>query len=453
MTDPQPFPTAFPVAFVDDEADIRAANAQSLGLAGFAVQCFADAASALEAIDADFPGVVVTDLRMPRLDGIELFRRLKARDAELPVILITGHGDIETAVAMLREGAYDFIAKPYPADRLIESVRRAADRRRLVLENRALKAALDAASGEAPLVGVSPAMQALRARIRSLADLDVDVLVLGETGSGKEMVAQALHQWGRRRAKRLVALNCGALPESVIDSELFGHEAGAFTGAQKKRIGQIELADGGTLFLDEIESMPLALQTKLLRVLEDRQVTPLGGNTGRRIDMRVVAATKIDLARAAKEGGFRADLAYRLDVVTLRIPPLRERQDDIPLLFGHFAGRAAARFGRERPEMTDALRRRLLAHDWPGNVRELAHFAERLVLGLGDDDVPDDTPPPPAGGTLPERVAAFEAALLREALQRHRGNVPAVIDELGLPRKTFYDKLTRHGIAPGDFRD
>ncbi|PWR22164.1 sigma-54-dependent transcriptional regulator [Zavarzinia compransoris] len=438
------------VAFVDDDPDLRAANAQSLGLAGFAVREFDGAAAALAALDAGFAGVVVTDVRMPGIDGIELFRRLRALDPELPVILITGHGDIDMAVSALHEGAYDFIAKPFAAARLVESVRRAGDKRRLVLENRALRAALDAAAGDAPLMGATPAMERLRARIRSLADLDVDVLVHGETGSGKEMVAQALHQWGRRRARRLVALNCGALPETVIDSELFGHEAGAFTGAQKKRIGQIELADGGTLFLDEIESMPLNLQAKLLRVLEDRQVTPLGGNQQRRIDMRVIAATKVDLAQAAKAGGFRPDLAFRLDVVTLRIPPLRERRDDIPLLFEHFAARAAERFGRGRPAVSPHLRRRFAEHDWPGNVRELAHCAERAVLGLLDEAGPE--PAPAAPESLADQVAAFEAGVLRAALERHKGHIPAVLDDLGLPRKTLYDKLARHGLVPGDFR-
>lgn len=437
------------IAFVDDDPDLRAANAQSLGLAGFAVREFDGAPALLETVDADYPGIVVTDVRMPGIDGIELFRRLKALDAELPVILITGHGDIAMAVAALHDGAYDFIAKPFAADRLIDSVRRAVEKRRLVLENRALRAALDAASGDAPLMGMAPAMDRLRARIRSLADLDVDVLVHGETGSGKEMVAQALHQWGRRRARRLVALNCGALPESVIDSELFGHEAGAFTGAQKKRVGQIELADGGSLFLDEIESMPLNLQAKLLRVLEDRQVTPLGGNQAKRIDMRVIAATKTDLGQAAKDGMFRADLAFRLDVVTLRIPPLRERREDIPLLFEHFAARAAARFGRDKPVLSPGLRQRLYDHDWPGNVRELAHYAERAVLGLLDEPAGTEAGPQSLG----EQVAAFEARLLRDALARHRGNIPAILDDLGLPRKTLYDKLARHNIVPGDFRD
>ncbi|WP_338016758.1 sigma-54 interaction domain-containing protein [Oleomonas cavernae] len=316
------------------------------------------------------------------------------------------------------------------------------------MENRRLRAALDGATGDLPLLGAAPAMERLRAQIRSLADLDVDVLVLGETGSGKELVAQALHQWGKRRQRRLVALNCGALPESVIDSELFGHEAGAFTGAAKKRVGQIEHADGGTLFLDEIESMPMALQTKLLRVLEDRKVVPLGSNEARRIDMRVIAATKVSLNEAAKRGEFRADLAYRLDVVTLVIPPLRERREDVPLLFEHFLDRAARRHGRERPAIGATIRTHLMGHDWPGNVRELAHYAERAALGLIADAPGPATPPQ----NLPDQVAAFEARLLHESLTAHQGNVAACIETLGLPRKTFYDKLAKYDIKPADYR-
>jgi two-component system C4-dicarboxylate transport response regulator DctD len=435
------------VAFIDDEEDVRRAGAQSLALAGFEVETYDSALAALDHLDAHFPGAVVSDVRMPRMDGIELFRRLHALDADLPVILATGHGDIEMAVAALRDGAYDFISKPYPAARLIESVTRACEKRRLVMENRRLRAALDGAAGDLPLLGAAPAMERLRAQIRSLSDLDVDVLVLGETGSGKELVAQALHQWGKRRQRRLVALNCGALPESVIDSELFGHEAGAFTGAAKKRVGQIEHADGGTLFLDEIESMPMALQTKLLRVLEDRKVVPLGSNEARRIDMRVVAATKVPLGEAARRGEFRADLAYRLDVVTLVIPPLRERREDVALLFEHFLDRAARRHGRERPAIGSMVRTHLAHHDWPGNVRELAHYAERAALGLIAD-----TPLPVPPQNLPDQVAAFEARLLHESLTVHQGNVAACIEALGLPRKTFYDKLAKYDLKPADYR-
>jgi two-component system C4-dicarboxylate transport response regulator DctD len=436
------------VVFVDDEAEIRHANVQSLELAGFEVTALDSARAALAAVDRDFPGAVVTDIRMPETDGLALFGRLRELDPDLPVILITGHGDIAMAVGAMRDGAYDFLAKPYPAERLVDSVRRAVEKRRLVIENRRLKAQLEEADDLA-FLGDTPEMERLRGTVRDVADADVDVLVLGETGSGKEVVAEALHRWSRRRAKPLVALNCGALPESVIESELFGHEAGAFTGAQKRRIGRIEHADGGTLFLDEVESMPAALQVKLLRVLEERAVEPLGTNERRSLDLRVIAATKTDLAAASQEGRFRADLYYRLNVVTLRIPPLRERRADIPLLFAHFLARAAERFRRDPPPLSEAVRRHLLDHDWPGNVRELAHFADRAALGLAGIDAPA---PPETPASLPERVERYEASLLREALAAHKGDVRATTEALGLPRKTFYDKLTRHGIDPNSYR-
>ncbi|RUU60012.1 sigma-54-dependent Fis family transcriptional regulator, partial [Mesorhizobium sp. M7A.T.Ca.TU.009.01.1.1] len=262
-------------------------------------------------------------------------------------------------------------------------------------------------------------------------------------------------RWGRRRAKPFVALNCGALPETVIESELFGHEAGAFTGAQRRRIGSIEHSSGGTLFLDEIESMPPALQVKLLRVLETRSLTPLGSNDIRRIDLRVVAATKVDLGRSDQRGDFREDLYFRLNVVTLRIPPLRERRGDIPMLFGHFLGKAAERFGRPVAKMNAAVSDHLQSHDWPGNVRELAHFADRVALGLGPEDerraVSAHSPEPTAA--LPERVGQYEAQLIRDALRDHGGDVRGAIDALGVPRKTFYDKLKRYGIAASEFRN
>lgn len=436
------------VVFVDDEAEIRHANVQSLELAGFEVTALDSARAALAAVDRGFPGAVVTDIRMPETDGLALFGQLRELDPDLPVILITGHGDIAMAVGAMRDGAYDFLAKPYPAERLVDSVRRAVEKRRLVIENRRLKAQLEEADDLA-FLGDTPEMERLRGTVRDVADADVDVLVLGETGSGKEVVAEALHRWSRRRAKPLVALNCGALPESVIESELFGHEAGAFTGAQKRRIGRIEHADGGTLFLDEVESMPAALQVKLLRVLEERVVEPLGTNERRPLDLRVVAATKTDLAAASQDGRFRADLYYRLNVVTLRIPPLRERRADIPLLFAHFLARAAERFHRDPPPLSEAVRRHLLDHDWPGNVRELAHFADRAALGLAGIDAPA---PPENPASLPERVERYEASLLREALTAHKGDVRATTEALGLPRKTFYDKLTRHGIDPNAYR-
>ncbi|MGU3401526.1 sigma-54-dependent transcriptional regulator [Brucellaceae bacterium D45D] len=439
-----------PIILVDDDNALRRATRQTLELAGFGVQDFARAADALNAVSPDFDGVIVTDVRMPQMDGLQFFERIKIMDPDLPVILITGHGDIPMAVQAIQDGAYDFIAKPFPTDRLVMSIRRAAEKRQLVLENRNLREAAENAGTDLPLIGQTPVMENLRRTLRDIADTDVDVLVAGETGSGKEVVAQLLHNWGRRRKGNFVALNCGALPETVIESELFGHEAGAFTGAQKKRLGRIEHSSGGTLFLDEIESMPAATQVKLLRVLEMREIAPLGTNEVRPVDMRVVAAAKIDLGDPAQRGDFREDLYYRLNVVTLSIPPLRERREDIPLLFAHFLTRAAKRFNRDAPDIDAGTYAYLMRHDWPGNVRELAHFADRAALGVPQNmqaATPASTDDP-----LPKRLERFEATLIRETLAAHNGNVQATIEALGIPRKTFYDKMQRHGINRQDYR-
>jgi two-component system C4-dicarboxylate transport response regulator DctD len=433
--------------FIDDDEELRRANVQTLKLHGMTVDAHGTARSALPVLHRDFDGVVVTDIRMPDIDGLQLFHRLRDIDPELPVILITGHGDIATAVQCMRDGAYDFLAKPYAPDRLTTAITHAAEKRRLVLENRRLReAAFAVEADEVPFIGTTPAMQRIKQTLRHIADADVDVLVEGETGTGKEVVAMALHRLSRRRHRALVAINCGALPESVIESELFGHEAGAFTGAQKKRIGRIEHASGGTLFLDEIESMPLAVQVKLLRVLESRQITPLGSNEVRNLDLRVVAATKEDLGSPAIRSKFREDLFYRLNVVTIRIPPLRERRDDIPLLFAHYLGHASRRFHRDIPEMPASIKQYVMTHDWPGNVRELAHFAERVVLGVLNTPAVDTVPTANATQSLPERMEQFEAQLIRDALQTHHGDIKATLEALGIPRKTFYDKLQRHGI-------
>ncbi|MEO5758756.1 MAG: sigma-54 dependent transcriptional regulator [Mesorhizobium sp.] len=445
------------VALVDDDADLLRATTQLLELAGFTAIALNAAEAALGVVDRNFEGVVVSDIRMPGMNGLQLFDRIKATDPDIPVILVTGHGDIDLAVAALKDGVYDFIPKPYSGDRLIEALKRASEKRRLVMENRRLRDAAAQAADGLPLIGEAPAIRRLRETLRQIADMDVDVLVEGETGTGKEVVADLLHKWGRRRAKAFVALNCGALPETVIESELFGHEAGAFTGAQKRRVGRIEHSGGGTLFLDEIESMPLALQVTLLRALETRSVTPLGSNETRRIDLRVVAATKVDLGQQAQRGDFREDLYFRLNVVTLRIPPLRERRGDIPMLFGHFLGKASERFGRPVPAMSAAVSDHLQSHAWPGNVRELAHFADRIALGFGPDEQapvnPARAPHVDGEAALPEKVGRYEAQLIRDTLRDHAGDVRSAVDALGVPRKTFYDKLKRYGISPADFRN
>lgn len=439
------------VFLIDDDAQLRKAMHQTLDLAGFEARAFDRAEAALAVTDAEFPGVIVTDIRMPGVDGLQLFERIRALDADIPVILMTGHGDIPMAVQALQDGAYDFIAKPFPADRLVLSLRRALEKRQLVLENRKLRAAADIGEGDLPLIGQTPAMQHLRSTLRHIAATDVDVLVAGETGSGKEVVATLLHRWSRRSGGNFVALNCGALPETVIESELFGHEPGAFTGAQKRRVGRIEHANHGTLFLDEIESMPPALQVRMLRVLEAREVMPLGTNEVRPVDIRVVAAAKVDLGDPATRGDFREDLYYRLNVVTLSIPPLRERREDIPLLFAHFLRKAAARFHCDVPEIGPSVRRHLMAWEWPGNVRELGHYAERVVLGVEREPVPDTSRPVASGATLPERMDQVEADIIRETLSGCGGDVGKCVEALGIARKTFYDKLQRHGIRRADY--
>ncbi|MGE7368150.1 sigma-54-dependent transcriptional regulator [Neorhizobium sp. NPDC001467] len=446
---------ATPVFLIDDDADLLRATGQTLELAGFDASLFASATEALSRLDAGFAGVIVSDIRMPGLDGMDFFERVKALDAELPVILMTGHGDIPMAVRAIQNGVYDFIAKPFATERLLHCIRRAAERRRLTLDNRRLRQAAEEEDGAGPqLLGQSPVMVRLRQTLKQIADTDVDVLVTGETGSGKEVVASLLHRWGRRAQGHFVALNCGALPEQIIESELFGHEAGAFTGAQKKRVGRIEHSDGGTLFLDEIESMPMATQVRMLRVLEMREVAPLGTNDIRPIDLRVVAASKVDLGDPARRESFREDLYYRLNVVSLAIPPLRERREDVPLLFGYFAEKAARRFSRDLPVLSDAVTRHLADHHWPGNVRELSHFAERITLGL--EPMPDPAPTKAGRGgeearSLPERIDAHEAQIIRDTLTAFEGDVQQTIAALKIPRKTFYDKLQRHGIVRSDF--
>jgi two-component system C4-dicarboxylate transport response regulator DctD len=431
------------VMVVDDESSIRSAVEQWLSLSGFEVQLFSRAEDCLAALPAHFAGVILSDVRMPGMGGLALLAEVQKRDADLPVILLTGHGDVPMAVEAMRDGAYDFLEKPFSPETLLGSLRRALDKRRLILENRALHEQADnRAKLDATLLGVSRGLQTLRRQVLDLAALPVNVLIRGETGSGKELVARCLHDFGPRAAKPFVALNCAAIPEQLFEAELFGHESGAFTGASGKRIGKLEYADGGTLFLDEIESMPLAQQVKLLRVLQEQKLERLGSNQSIRVDLRIVAATKPDLLDEARAGRFREDLAYRLNVAELRLPPLRDRREDIPLLFETFAHHAAERLGRTFPPLSGAQLSHLLSHDWPGNVRELANVAERQVLGL-DEPAPGIDP----GQSLAAQQEAFEAQCLRAALTRHKGDVKAVLEELQLPRRTFNEKLQRHGLS------
>ena len=438
--------TARPVYLIEDDETVLRACAQALKLAELEVRTFASAEQALAACGDDPPAVVVSDVRMAGMSGLELLDVMWQRDREVPVILITGHGDVSMAVQAMRAHAYDFIEKPFSSPRLVDVVRRALERRALLTENRVLREQLGTMR-EMPLIGSSESIQRVARTIDSLAPTDVDVLIHGETGTGKEVVARALHARSGRTGP-FVALNCGALPESVFESEIFGHETGAFTGADKRRIGKIEYASNGTLFLDEIESMPLALQVKLLRVLQERCVERLGSNVSIPVNCRIVAATKTDLKRLSDQGGFRADLYYRLNVVTIELPPLRQRLSDIAPLMTYFLSQASQRFNREAPPWDEQDLFRWQHHDWPGNVRELKAVAERLCLGVGDGLEGIET----AAVSLSARMDNYERSLIREALRGTRGNVAAAAAHLHLPRKTLYDKLARHQIDPDSFR-
>jgi two-component system C4-dicarboxylate transport response regulator DctD len=441
------------VLFVDDETDLREAAAQTLALEEIDAHLCAGAAEALPHLDRDFPGILVTDIRMPGTDGVALMRAALERDAELPVILVTGHGDVDLAVQSMREGAYDFIEKPYAPARLIESVRRALDKRRLTLENRALRAAVAAPDPEADpiaarLLGQSAAMRTLRQQLRAVAATEADVLIEGATGTGKELAARALHEAGDRAARPFVQINCAALPADLIESELFGHESGAFPGATRARYGRFEHARGGTVFLDEIDSLPLPLQAKLLHVVQNREVTRLGSNEALPLDLRFVAASKRDLGAAAAEGSFRADLLYRLNVVTIRMPGLDERREDIPYLFLRLLTGLCQRASRPVPEVSTQMLSDIAARDWPGHVRELRNAAERVALGLDIGALAMA----PSGATLSDRMAAHEKALIAAALAAHSGSVKATYEALGLSRKALYEKMQKHGLDRADYR-
>lgn len=448
------------VLLVEDDDGVREAARVTLELAGFDVTEMSNGMAAYDFVTPNWSGIVVSDVRMPGMDGLELLSRLKHSCPDVPVILVTGHGDITMAVKAVRAGAYDFIEKPVSPELLIDVVRRALQTHQLMLENRELRDLLvERGSLEGRVIGSAPSMVALRQLVQNLAQTDVDILINGETGTGKEMVARALHDFGNRADGQFVALNCGALPETVIESELFGHEAGAFTGANKRRIGKIEFSAGGTLFLDEIESMPLHLQVKLLRVLQERSIERLGGNETLPVDIRIVAATKCDLLEAAKRGEFREDFYYRIGVAQIDLPPLRDRLGDIPILFAHFVQQASERLRKDAPAIEPQHIANLTARSWEGNVRELRNVAERFVLGISRQltadmpDVMDGKAAMPSGvSSLDEQLALFEKRLIEAALERHQGRVSETASELGVPRKKLYLRMKRFDIDKSDFK-
>lgn len=445
--------TGATVLFVDDEEHLRLAAAQTLDLAELPVTCLSDGASALARISRNFPGILVTDVRMPGIDGLDLMRRALEIDPEFPVILVTGHGDVEMAVGAMRSGAYDFLEKPYSPDRMVETVRRALDKRRLTIENRLLRQAVGNRDAiEARLAGRSPVMVAIREQVRAVAGTDADVLITGATGTGKEVAARAIHRASARAEKPFVHINCAALPADLIESELFGHEAGAFPGAARARYGKFEHARDGTVFLDEIDSLDQKLQAKLLQAVQDRVVTRLGSNDPVSLDVRFIAASKRDLEDAARKGEFRADLLYRLNVVTIRMPELDARREDVPKLFLQLVDEAAARYKRTAPEVPGAILTSVSSRNWPGNVRELKNAAERFALGL-DLDLGVQARTPAGAGSLSEMMAEHEKSLIAAAIAANGGSLKATYEALGLSRKSLYEKMQKYGLSRQDFTD
>ncbi len=455
------------VLIVDDEKAMVLALRGLLAKEGYEVDTAGGGAEALERIERGRYHVVVTDLRMDGVDGMQVLEHARRTDPDVGVVMITAHGSEKAAVQAMKLGAADYLPKPFDNDEVRAVVRRAVETARLRRDHRRLLEEVQSAYGFERIVGRSPVMQRVFATIDRVADTDVTVLVRGESGTGKELVASALHYRSPRRAKPLVRMNCAALTRELVESELFGHERGAFTGAIARREGKFEAADGGTLFLDEVGDMPLDTQAKLLRAIQEKEFERVGGNRPIRVDVRLIAATNQDLEAAVQAGRFREDLYYRLRVVEIVIPPLAERREDIPLLVDHFLREAAARFQRDRKPLSDEALRACMTHPWKGNVRELRSAIERaLLLAPGPEitaaDLVGACAPPPAAGAAAangprsfreakERaVAAFERDYLGEALRRHGGNITRTAEALGMYRQNLQQKMRELGLTAGD---
>ncbi len=441
------------IVIIDDDQEVASALSEMLELEGFTVAVFYSAEQALQTLNVNSPAIILSDVRMPKMGGLSLLGQIQKLDSSLPVILMSGHGDIPMAINAMEKGAHYFLEKPLDPEKLVSLLNQASQQRRLVLESRTLQKDLKQLSGiEKFIIGKSEAIMSIRQSVLALSQVNVDTIIYGDTGSGKDVVAQALHLYSPRRDKRFVAINCGGMSESLIESELFGHEVGSFTGANKLHIGKIEAANGGTLFLDEIESMPLSVQIKLLRVLQDRCIERLGSSQPINVKMTVIAASKDNLVTLSNEGLFRKDLFYRLNVASISIPSLRQRRGDILPLFLHYAEQACARYNKKMPELSPQYTDSMLSHNWPGNVRELKNAADRFILGITEI----------SGNTTPEldenmngydeRMDQFERQLLEEGLRTGNGQIKETAELLNMTSKTLYRKMKKHFLDKNTYK-
>ena len=445
----------------DDDPGLRESLGRTLTRAGYNVVLASDGRAALERLRGGGLDLVLTDLKMPGMTGIEVLRATKAIAPDLDVILLTAFGTVEEAVIAMKEGAYDFMTKPFRGEQLLKIVAKALERRALIEQNRVLQRQLEDLRGKGQAIGGSPAFRRMMTLVDQVAESSATVLIQGESGSGKELVARSIHERSPRRTRPFVAVNCAALPETLLESELFGYEKGAFTGAAARKEGRFELADGGTLFLDEVADLSIVTQPKILRVLQEGEFERVGGTKTIRVDVRIVTATNQDLAHMVRDKRFREDLYYRLNVITVNVPPLRERREDIRVLAQHFLRVYAAKNNRRLDGLSDEAVRRLEAYAWPGNVRELENVIERgVVLARGSVIELTDLPEEIAGATpLPQGVlsvrigtplAEVERRLLEETLRATKGNRTLTAKLLGIDPKTVYRKLGRAEDPPDE---
>jgi len=448
------------ILIVDDEEALCTAAEKILAKEGYRVHCVHTASAGLAAFEGGEPaGLVITDLALPDGDGMDVLRQVKTVRPDTEVIVITGHGTVERAVEAMRLGAYDFIEKPLDRNALLRAVRKAAEKQALTAENRRLRDELEQRRGEEALIGNSPPMVAIKKLIRQIAPTDVSVLIQGESGTGKEVVADAMHQLSPRRDEPIVKISCAAIPDTLLESELFGYERGAFTGAGNAKPGKFELANGGTLFLDEIAEMSTQLQAKLLRVLQDGRFQRLGSTRDIHVNMRVISASHVDIPQAIADKRFRDDLYYRLNVVHITVPPLRERPDDIPLLVSHFLRKYSARMQKEIRAVTPAAMDQLFVHPWPGNVRELENAIQRALAVATSDTIEHFILCAPAPGsvaapaiattgntvTIPvgTPLAEAEDRLINETLARCQGDKEKAAKILGISSRTLYRRAAK----------
>ena len=456
------------VLVVDDDQAVREALARTLEKLGFDVAAAADGQAGLDRLRQGDVHILLADLKMPKLSGQELLKAAKAVAPEVEVIVITGHGTVEDAVDAMKEGAYDFITKPFKRVQLEKTIKKAAEKQALVLQNRALQARLDEIAGTGQIIGSSPAMLRTLDLVNQVAPSTATVLIQGESGTGKELIANAIHHGSPRRDKPFIKVNCAALPETLLESELFGYERGAFTGAVARKEGRFELADGGTLFMDEIGDLSPATQAKLLRVLQGGEFERLGGTRTLKADVRLVAATNADLATRVREKRFREDLFYRLSVITIQIPPLRDRREDIPLLAQHFLRRYAGKNAKAITGFTEEALDLLQTYAWPGNVRELENVIERaVVLSRSSMISPADLPETVVGSDQATRhlvvsigtpLEEVEDRLIEETLRYTKGDKTLAAKLLGIATRTIYRRMKAEpepsqGDQPGDPRD